>query len=176
MQIKPIPNQDQSGTVALLADLNVTTGLTAGLAMALGLSIYAGGIFAIYALIRLVTGPAAFVAELPEMLLSLVWIVIAYFGAFALAGVLVGMVNAVRAGTLRYPLLGFVLGSAIYGGVSVAMKVGGLFEEPQPSWLFVGGMALFMGILWSIGGTLIGVRRWLKGRKARGASGAGFDS
>jgi uncharacterized membrane protein len=164
-----MPQRREDGLLDHLLELGVRDGIRFGLFMAASLSLYAGGILALLAVVQLVADPAAFVAQLPRALLTLAWIVLGYFGAFALAGALLGIVNAVRAGPLRYPLLGFVLGTAIYGGVGVAMKLGGLFDpkDDPPSWGFIGGMSIFMGAIWCIGGAVIGINRWRKARRSR---------
>jgi hypothetical protein len=161
------PHRD--GFVDYLLSLGVREGVRFGLTMAVGLSLYAAAIVALFTIVRLVTRPATFAAELPEGLRFLAWVVLAYFAAFGLAGGLLGAINRVPAGPLRYPIAGFLLGAAIYGMVGVAMKLGGLFgeDEPPPGWGFVGGMTLFMGALWGTLGAGVGVVRWWRARRRR---------
>ena len=167
-----MPGQERDDLDHHLLTLGVREGAVFGVTMAAGLSLYAVALFAVVGIVRLIARPADLAAELPGALLLLFWIALGYFGAFALAGALLGLVNAVGAGALRYPLAGFVLGTAIYGGVGVAMKLGGLFgsDEPPPGWGFVGGMALGMGALWAILGAGLGVVRWRQARKRRRAA------
>lgn len=164
-----MPVRETDGLDHHLLTVGVREGVALGLTMAGGLSLYAGALLALVGVARLVARPGAFAAELPGLLVPLFWVAVGYFGAFALAGALLGVVNAVGAGALRYPLAGFVLGAAIYGGVGVAMKLGGLFgsDEPPPGWGFIGGMALGMGLLWGVLGAGLGAVRWRQARKRR---------
>lgn len=136
-------------------------GLTAGLIMAVSLSVYALGVAGVFLLVSLLRSPDNAVGSLPGILLQLVWIVVGYFAAFSLGGILFAALSALRGRIFGYSLTGFLLGATIYGCIAVVAE---LMEDEPPDWAMVREFTLLMGVLWGVGGTAIGVYRWFQRR------------
>jgi hypothetical protein len=134
-----------------------------GLFMAAGFSTLAAAILIVLAVRLAASGPmpSGGIGEAARMF---GWIVASYFGGFTLAGLLVGLSNELPLGPLRYPAVGFLCGACIYGGVGVAMELGGLFPADGSTlsgWRLVGFMTVVMGTIWALGFSVWGTGRWL---------------
>ena len=136
--------------------LTLKQGFLAGLVMAIGFSIYAVGLLGVFLIVSVLGSSDGIMTVLPRVLLQMVSVVVGYFAAFSLGGVLFAALSAMRGRILGYTLTGFLLGSTIYGCVAVAAE---LAEAEPPDWTTVREFTLLMGVLWGVGGTAVGIYR-----------------
>ena len=113
--------------------------------MAIGFSIYAVGLLGVFLIVSMLGSSDSIMTVPPRVLLQMVSVVVGYFAAFSLGGVLFAALSAMHGRILGYSLTGFVLGSTIYGCVAVGAE---LMEAEPPDWTTVREFTLLMGVLW----------------------------